>query len=106
MDPGQRRKAYIAGCLSLVHRPLQGGSASAVVPGLALCSTKTRELVRLRLLKTQASRCFGCAVEVEDGVGEPVLDPGEFAEHGVAADLQPQVFELAHPALDVAGSLD
>ena len=99
MDPGKRRQAHITGCLGLVNRQFQGGRTSVVVTGLALRSTETRDLVRLRLLKTETSRGFRCAADVENGIVEPVLDPGEFAEHGLAANLQPRVLEHRAPSV-------
>ena len=39
-----------------------------------------------------------------DRVAEAALEPGELAEHGVAADVQPRVLDRAQPALHlVAG---
>ena len=90
---GERGQPHVAGGLGLVDRELQGGRAGVVVAGLALRSTKTRELVRLGLLEAELSRSFRCATEVEDGIVEPVLEPGQLAEDRFAANVQPRVLD-------------
>ena len=40
-----------------------------------------------------------------DGVVEAVLDAGQLAEHGVAADAQPRVVDDLQPALDLVAGL-
>ena len=106
MDPGERRQAYITGGFGLVDRELQGGRTGVVVTGLALRSSETGELVRLRLQEAETSRRLRGATDVEDGVVEPVLDAGQLAEHRVAANVQPRVVDRSQPVLDVIASLD
>ena len=65
-----------------------------VVAGLALRASEARELVGLGLLEAEPSRRLRRATDVEDGVVEPVLEPGQLAEHRVAADVQPRVVDL------------
>jgi hypothetical protein len=55
MDPGERRQAHITDGFRLVDRELQGGRTCVVVTGLALRSSETGELVRLRLQKAELS---------------------------------------------------
>ena len=106
MNPGERRQAYVTGGLGLVDGPLQGGGTSVVVAGLALRSSEAGELVRLGLPEAETSRRFRGATEVVDGIVEPVLDAGELAEDGVAANVQPRVVDRSQPVLDVIDGVD
>ena len=106
MDPGERGQAYITGGLGLVDRQFEGGSTSVVVTGLALRSSETGQLIRLGLQEAETSRRFRGATEVDDGIVEPVLDAGQFAEHRVAANMQPRVVDGSQPVLDVIDSVD
>ena len=106
VNPGERRQAYITGGLGLVDRQFQGGGTGVVVTGLALRSSETGQLVRLCLQKAETSRCFRGATEVDDGIVEPVLDAGQFAEHRVAANVQPRVVDRSQPVLDVIDGVD
>ena len=72
-----------------------------VVAGLALRAPEAGELVRLRLQEAEPSRRLRRAPEVEDGVVEAVLDPGQLAEHRVAADVEPRVVDGLEPVLDL-----
>ena len=107
MDPGERRQAHIAGGLRLVDRELQGGGASCRSrrPGTALDQGSMTWYASVCWKPSRRERC-GCATEVEDGIVEPVLDPGQFAEHRVAANVQPRVVHRSQPALDLVGGLD
>ena len=58
MDTCERRQAYITGGLGLDDCEFQGGGARVVVTGLALGPPETRQLVCLRLSKSQSLRCF------------------------------------------------
>ncbi len=95
MDPGERRQADITGGLGLDDREPQRGDTRVVVAGLALGSPEARHLVRLRLLKSPTSRGFRGATEVNDSVVEATLDTSQFAEHCVAANVQPRVVDDA-----------
>ena len=100
MDPGQRRHAHITGRFGLVDREFQGCGTGLVVAGLALRPSETGDLVRLRLQKAETARGFRGATDVDDGIVEPVLDAGQFAEHRVAANVQPRVVDQSQPLLD------
>ena len=106
MDTGERRQAYVTGGLGLDDRELQGGDTRVVVAGLALGAPEARQLVRLGLPKSEPSRCFCGATEVDDGVVESALDAGQFAEHRIAANVQPRVIDDPQPALDLLDSFD
>ena len=93
MYAGERGQPHVAGGLGFVDRELQGGSASDVVAGLALCSAEVRELIGLGLLEAELSRSFRGATEVEDGVVEPVLESGQLPEDRLAANVQPRVLD-------------
>ena len=106
MHPGERGQPHITGGLGLLDREFQGGRTTCVVTGLALGSSETRQLVGLRLQKTEPPRGFGGATEVQHGVVEPVLQAGEFAEDRVAANMQPRVVDRAQPVLHPVDGLD
>ena len=106
MHSTERRETHVAGGLGLLDRELQGGGAGVVVPGLALGSAQAGDLVGLGLLEPELSRPVGRAAEVMDGVVEPVLEPGQLAEHRLAADVQPGVLDLFQPALHPVGGVD
>ena len=106
MNPGERGQPHIAGGLGLVDRLLQCGRGLGVVTGLALRSTETEDLIRLGLQKPETPRGLRCVTDVEHGVVESLLDPGEFAEHGVATNVQPWVLDRPQPMLDLMGCLD
>ena len=88
------------------RRPFQGGGAGLVVTGLALRSTQARDLVCLRLLEAEASRCLRSAGEVADGVVEPVLESGQLAEIASPRTLQPRVLDRPQPAPHLLDRLD
>src|SRR4051794_15217233 len=106
VNPGERRQADVAGGFSLLDRELQRAGTGRVVTGLALRSSEAGELVCLGLQEAEAARRFGCSTDVKDGVVEAMLDPGQLAEHRVAADMEPRVVEFLQPALDLVASLD
>ena len=95
MHPRERRQADVADRLGLLDRELQRGRAGRVVAGLALRAAEARELVGLRLQEAEPARRLRRAADVADGVVEPVLDPGQLAEHRVAPDVQPRVVDDA-----------
>ena len=41
-----------------------------------------------------------------DGLVEPVLEPGQLAEHGFPADMQPRVIDLTQPASHPVSGVD
>ena len=106
MHPGERRQAHVAGGLGLLDRELQRGRAGRVVAGLALRPAEAGELVGLRLPEAEPSGRLRGATDVQDGVVEAMLDPGQLAEHRVAADVQPRVVDRAQPVLDLVAGLD
>ena len=93
MHPGECRHAHVAGRLGLLDRELERGGAGLVVAGLALRPSETRDLVRLRLQEPETSRRLRGTTEVDDGVVEPMLDAGQFAEHRFAANVEPRVVD-------------
>ena len=101
MHPGERRQAHVAGRLGLLDRELQRGGAGRVVAGLALRAPEAGELVGLGLQEAEPPRRLGRAADVQDGIVEAVLDPGQLAEHRVAADVEPRVVDRPQPVLDL-----
>jgi hypothetical protein len=95
VHPGQRRKPDVAGGVGPLDRELQGCRADRVVTRLALRTSQTHDLVGLGLLEAERSRAFRCAADVHDGLVEPPLQPGQLAEHRLAAHVQPRVGDLA-----------
>ena len=106
MDAGERRQPHVAGRLGLLDRELQRGGARLVVTGLALRTPEAGELVRLRLQEAEPSRRLRRTTDVEDGIVEPMLDAGQFAEHRVAANVEPRVVDHAQPMLHLIARLD
>ena len=88
MHAGERRQAHVTGRLGLLDRELQRGGAGLVVAGLALRPAEAGELVGLGLQEAEPPRGLGGTAGVEDGIVEAVLDPGQLAEHRVAADVR------------------
>ena len=101
MDAGECGHACVAGGFCLVDRELEGGGAGVVVAGLALGAAEAGGLVRLGLQEAETSRRLRGATDVDDGVVEAMLEAGQFAEHRVAANVQPRVVDLLQPVLDV-----
>ena len=106
VHPSERRQPYVAGGLGLVDRELQGGRAGVVVPGLALGPTQARDLVCLGLLEPEMSRPVSGAADVVDRVVEAMLEPGQLAEHRLAADVEPRVLDRPEPALHPVHGVD
>jgi hypothetical protein len=106
MYAGESPETYVAGGLGLFDRKRQRAGAGLVVAGLALRTAEARELVRLCLPEPEPSRRLGRASEVQDGVVEPMLDPGELAEDRVPPHVQPRVVDRTQPTLDVVTRLN
>ena len=100
VHPGERRQAHVAGGLGLVDRELQRGRAGrrSRRPGTAPGRGSTTWYASVCRKPSRPRRLRG-ATEVDDGVVEPVLDPGQLAEHRLAADVQPRVVDRAQPVL-------
>jgi hypothetical protein len=98
---GECRQTYVTGCFGLVDCALQRFGSRVVVVGLTLRSSETRDLVCLRLAKTEASRCLRSSTEVHDGIVEPVLEAREFAEHCFVTDVEPGIVNGLEPVLDL-----
>ena len=106
MDADESRETDVAGALGLFDRQRQGAGAGRVVAGLALRTAEARELIGLGLQEPEPSRRFGGATEVHDGVVEATLDPREFAEDRVPADVEPRVVDRSQPVLDLVTRFD
>ena len=106
MYPRERRQSHVTSRFGLLGRELQCGCPRRVVTGLALRPSEAEDLIRLRLQEAEASRRFRGTADVSDGVVEPALDPGQLAEHRLAADVQPRVVELSQPELNLIARLD
>ena len=106
MHPGERGQPHITGGFGLLDGEFQGGRAGLVITGLALGSSEAGQLVRLRLLKTQAPGRFRRPTQVQHGVVEPVLDAGQFADDRVAANVQPRVVDRSQPVLHLIDGFD
>ncbi len=91
VHPRQRRKPHVPDGLRLVDRESQGRRAGLVVARLALRTSEAHDLVGLGLLEAELSRSFRSATDVPDGIVEPSLEPGQLAQHRLAADVQPRV---------------
>ena len=103
---GERGEANVTGGFGLVDRELEGGGAGVVVAGLALRASEAGELVRLGLLEPETPRRLRGATHVADGVVEAVLDAGQLAADGFAADVEPRVVDVLQPAFDVIDGVD
>ena len=93
MHAGERRQPHVAGGLGLLDRELQRRGAGRVVAGLALRAAEAGDLVGLGLQEAEPRRRLRRAADVEDGIVEAVLEPGQLAEHRLAADVQPRVVD-------------
>ncbi len=94
MDPGERRHSDVTSGFGLVDRDLQGCTTGGVVARLALGSAEAEQLVGLGLQEAETSRRLCGTCDVGDCVVEPVLHARQFAEHRVAANVQPRVVDV------------
>ena len=106
MHAAQRGQAHVAHRLGFLDREVQGGGTDLVVAGLALRPAEARGLIRLRLEEAETLRGFRRAPDVHHGIVEAALEPGQFAEHRLASNVQPRVVDRSEPALDLLARLD
>ena len=95
MDPGKCRQADVADRFGLLDGELQRGRTRRVVTGLALSASEAGDLVGLGLQKAEPARDLRRLADVRNRCVEPMVDPGQLAEHGVAADVEPRVVDDA-----------